>query len=140
MEEVKKVLFSDKANATGGRKGHVKSEHGTIDVDTMMPMEEAWEAGKHSNPEELFAAAYAVCFDGAINAVAAAGNHEVTSETTVEVDFGKTSGGFGIGARIFSKIDGVDRETAQDLLEKAHQVCPYSKATKGNIVVEVTLV
>ncbi len=140
MTEVKKVFFTDAATASGGRAGHVKSQHGTIDLPVAMPMADNHESGKHTNPEELFAAAYATCFDGAIRAVAANGGVELTNtETHVEVDFGKTESGFGIGARITAAIEGVSQEVAQDLLDKAHALCPYSNATRGNIVVEVSL-
>lgn len=140
MEQVKKVLFTDSATAVGGREGKVKSKNGTINLDVLMPIADAYEPGKHTNPEELFAATYASCFDGAIGAVAKSEGVEVEStETTVDVDFGKTESGFGIAAKITAKINGVDRETAQQLLDKAHQVCPYSKATRGNIQVDLEL-
>ena len=134
MANLKKVLFTDSATATGGREGHVKSKNGTIDADVLMPIEDGYEPGKQTNPEELFAAAYASCFDGAIGAHAQNQDIEIDgSETTVEVDFGKTNDGFGLGVRIVSDIKGVDKNVAKDLMEKAHQTCPYSKATRGNI-------
>jgi len=140
MEEVKKVMFTETATASGGREGKVKSEKGTIDYDVLMPMAENYQSGKHTNPEELFAGAYASCFDGAIRAVAENGDVKIDdSETTVEVSFGKTGDGFGLSAKIRSAIHGVDEATAKDLLEKAHQICPYSKATRGNIHVDVGL-
>lgn len=140
MKDVKKVFFTDQATATGGRAGHVKSQNGTIDLPLTMPMEDGFEAGKHTNPEQLFAAAYAACFDGAIRAVASQDGVELTgTETNVEIDFGKTETGFGIGARIRSSIEGVSEETAKDLLAKAHDLCPYSNATRGNIVVDLGL-
>lgn len=140
MADLQKVLFTDSATASGGREGKVKSENGTIDLNILMPIADDYEAGKHSNPEELFAAAYASCFDGAIGAVAKSEGVDIDSTTTtVAVDFGKMANGFGIAAKITAEINGVDRETAQSLLEKAHQVCPYSKATRGNINVELEL-
>lgn len=138
MAELKKVLFTDSATASNGREGHVKSKEGTIDLDVLMPIADGHEPGKHTNPEELFAAAYASCFDGAVNAVADAEGIDIDgSETTVEVDFGKQGDGFGLAARIKTNVKGVDEATAQKLVEKAHQVCPYSKATRGNINVEI---
>ena len=140
MKEVKKLFFTDAATASGGRAGHVKSKNGTIDMAVALPIADNFEKGKHTNPEELFAAAYATCFDGAIRAVAEMDGAELSgTETYVEVDFGKTETGFGIGVRIKAAIEGVSTEKAQELLEKAHELCPYSNATRGNIVVDLSL-
>lgn len=139
MSELKKTLFTDSATATGGREGKVKSESGSFQLNIAMPIAEGYQKGTHTNPEELFAAAYAACFDGAIGAVAQGEGLEVTTSTTVDVSFGKTNDGFGIAALITAKIDGVDQAVAQDLLQKAHQICPYSKATRGNIKVDLRL-
>jgi len=141
MREVKKVIFTDAATASGGRAGHVKSSNGTIDLPLAMPTEESFVVGKHANPEELFAAAYAACFDGAINAVAGMDGVELAdTETNVEIDFGKTEDGFGIAARITASIKGVSKDKAQELLDKAHLLCPYSNATRGNIAVDLKLI
>ncbi len=139
MEEVKKVVLSEQATASGGRNGHVTSHSGMIDLDTKMPTEDNWVPGKFTNPEELFASCYAACFDGAVHAVAQAKGESIQSATTVTIHFGKTASGFGIGAEIVSDIQGVDSEKAKEIQEAAHQMCPYSKATRGNIEVNLSL-
>ncbi len=139
MESVKKIVLTEEATATGGRDGHVTSKSGMIDLNTKMPTSEGWETGKFTNPEELFASCYATCFDGALHAVADSKSMSVDCKTTVKVHFGKTQNGFGISAHIIADINGVDQAQAQELLEAAHQVCPYSKATRGNIEVTISL-
>ena len=91
-----------------------------------------------ANPETLFAAGYAACFNGALAAVAGKEGVDVSgSETTADVAFGKTDSGFGLAVTLTTKIPGVDAQQAQSLVEKAHEFCPYSKATRGNIDVTV---
>lgn len=131
------VLFTSKATAKNGREGHVKSDDGLIDLQLTMPNSNDDKNG--SNPEQLFAAAYAACYDGALNLVASKEKKKIDSTTTAAVSFLKDpeDGGFKIAATLNIEMSGVSQKEAEDLAEKAHQTCPYSKATRGNI--EVTL-
>lgn len=133
------VLFTSQATAKNGRDGHVKSSDGLIDLDLGNPAEDKHAEGSKSNPEQLFAAAYSACFDASLNLVASKQNKQVDSETTADVSFCKDpeDGGFKIAATMNVKVKGVSQEEAKELVEGAHQACPYSKATRGNI--EVTL-
>ena len=132
-----KAIFTAKATAKNGRDGHVKSEDGLIDLDLVNPATN--KNDKASNPEQLFAAAYSSCFDGALNLVASNQDKKIESETTAEVSFLKdeADGGFKIAATLNVSINGVSQEEADKLIEDAHEVCPYSKATRGNV--DVTL-
>lgn len=132
------VIFTAKATATNGREGHVKSDDGLIDLELVNPASNNNDK-KGSNPEQLFAAGYAACYDGALNLVASKQSLKIDSETTAEVSFMKdeSDGGFKIGVTLTIEIEGVNPEEAEDLAEKAHQVCPYSKATRGNIEVKL---
>lgn len=135
-----KTLYSTKATATGGREGVVKSEDGVLDLRVEIPKEMGGKGGAYTNPEQLFAAGYAACFDSALNLVARTAKIKLESTAiTAEVGIGSNdAGGFQLAVSLEAEINGVEREVAQQLLEKAHQVCPYSNATRGNI--EVTLV
>lgn len=135
-------LYTATATATGGRDGHVESSDGVLKLDVRMPKELAGPGGSFTNPEQLFAAGYAACFDSALNLVARTKRVKVQATTvTAHVSIGKeTDGGFGLGAALDVKVEGVDHETAKELVEAAHQVCPYSKATRGNIAVELRVV
>lgn len=131
------VIFTSKATAKNGRDGHVKSDDGLIDLNLVNPANNKDEKG--SNPEQLFAATYSACFDGALNLVASKQKKKIDSETTAEVSFCKdpADDGFKIEVTLNITIEGVSPEEAEELAEDAHQVCPYSKATRGNV--EVTL-
>ncbi|WP_310961990.1 organic hydroperoxide resistance protein [Nocardioides terrisoli] len=135
LESVNETLYTIAATAQGGRSGHVSSEDGVVDLDLGKP---GSRSNPVANPETLFAAGYAACFNGALNLVAGQEGLD-TSESTVTADvtFGKTDSGFGLAVSLVARIPGVDAEQAQRLTEKAHEVCPYSKATRGNI--DVTL-
>ncbi|BAC13454.1 organic hydroperoxide resistance protein [Oceanobacillus iheyensis HTE831] len=132
------ILFTSTATAKNGRDGHVKSNDGIIDVELVNPAKGNTDK-KGSNPEQLFAAGYSACYDGALNHVASEKGKKISSETTADVHFMKdpSDGGFKIGATLHIKIEGVSQDEAQELAEAAHDFCPYSKATRGNI--EVTL-
>jgi Ohr subfamily peroxiredoxin len=135
------VVFTAESTATGGgRDGHVKSSDGRIDLDTRPP-KEAGGSGEGTNPEQLFSAGYAACFLGALRKVA--GNDDVKLDDatgiTAQIGFGKDpEGGFGINANLIGYLPGIEQSVADDLMEKAHQVCPYSKATRGNIDVSLS--
>ena len=134
------VVYTAESTATdGGRDGHVKSTDGKIDLDTRPP-KEMGGSGEGVNPELLFSAGYAGCFLGALRL--AAKNEKVTldgaSGITAKVGFGKDSeGGFGLTVELVGYLPGLEQGVADDLMEKAHGVCPYSKATRGNIDVKL---
>lgn len=132
-----KVLFTSKATATGGREGHVKSDDGLIDLNLVDPGSHSTDKG--SNPEQLFAAGYAACFDGALNLMASKQKKEIDSTLTAEVSLLEDSedNGFKIGVVLQVEIKGVPQEEAEELVELAHGFCPYSKATRDNIEVDL---
>jgi Ohr subfamily peroxiredoxin len=135
------VLFTAESTATGGgRDGHVRSTSGRIDLDTRPP-KEVGGSGEGTNPEELFSAGYAACFLGAVRLVARDEKIDLddASGITAQVGFGKdTDGGFGISAHLIGYLPGLEQSAAEELMQKAHGVCPYSKATRGNIDVRLS--
>lgn len=134
------VVYTAESTATGGgRDGHVRSTDGKIDLDTRPP-KEMGGSGEGVNPELLFSAGYAACFLGALRLIAK--NEKVdlddASGITAQIGFGKDSaGGYGLTAHLIGYLPGLDQGVADDLMAKAHEFCPYSKATRGNI--DVTL-
>jgi len=138
------AIYTASATASGdGRSGHVRSSDGVLDFDLAVPKEMGGPGGAHSNPEQLFAAGYAACFHSAVKLVARNQKIDLT-DTAITVDVGigpKTDGtpGFQLNATIEAELSGVDQATAQKLLEAAHQVCPYSNATRGNIDVKLSV-
>ncbi|HEX2132718.1 MAG TPA: organic hydroperoxide resistance protein [Actinophytocola sp.] len=132
-------LYTAKATSTGsGRAGHVESDDGVLSADLSMPEGLGGAGGAGTNPEQLFAAGYAACFHSALQAVARREKVGLEgSSVTAEVGIGKVGEGFGLSAELVVSIPEVDRETAQKLADAAHQVCPYSNATRGNIDVAV---
>lgn len=136
-----KNMYTIAATATGGRNGHVKSENGILDLQVRMPKGLGGANDDFANPEMLFAAGYSACFDSALNRVIQLSKTD-TGETTVtaSVSIGQIeNGGFGLAVKLHANIPNVSLEVAQSLIEKAHQVCPYSNATRGNIEVELTV-
>ncbi|GAB3579708.1 organic hydroperoxide resistance protein [Calidifontibacter terrae] len=134
-EAVNETLYTIGATAKGGREGNVRSEDGIVDLPLGKP---GSKSNPKANPETLFAAGYAACFSGALNAVASqAGIDASESTVTADVTFGKTDSGYGLSVSLLAKIPGVDAAKAQELTEQAHAFCPYSKATRGNIDVTV---
>tara|TARA_Y100001963_G_scaffold51128_1_gene71512 strand:+ start:339 stop:755 length:417 start_codon:yes stop_codon:yes gene_type:complete len=137
-----KTQYQTTVSATGGRNGHVKSEDGLIDFDILMPKELGGKGGT-TNPEQLFAAGYAACFDSALNMVIGKAKVKPEKETTVTATVGigpNNEGGFQLAVKLSIEIPGVEKEKAKELVEKAHQVCPYSNATRGNIEVELEVI
>jgi lipoyl-dependent peroxiredoxin len=129
------VLYTAVATAENGRDGRVATDDGTLDV-VVNPPKEMGGSGAGTNPEQLFAAGYSACFQGALGVVARQEKADISDSTvTAKVGIGKNSDGFGLIVEISAHIPNVDTDTAKGLLEKAHQVCPYSKATNGNITV-----
>lgn len=134
-----KTLYTTTAIATGdGRNGRVASLDGLLDTDVRTPKELGGQ-GEATNPEQLFAAGYAACFHSALKLVAAKSGADTTdSEVVADVSLGALpTGGFGLAAQIEVSLPELDRETAEALVAQAHQVCPYSNATRGNM--QVTL-
>jgi lipoyl-dependent peroxiredoxin len=134
-----KVLYTASAQSTGdARNGHVRSSDGLIDLDLTTP-KEMGGAGGASNPEQLFAAGYAACFHSAVKLVARRRKVDVGG-STVSADVGigpNDAGGFGLAVTLEVELPGLDRATADQVVEAAHQVCPYSVATRGNIEVDL---
>ena len=139
-QKIEKVVYQAHATATGGRDGTAKSSDGVLDVKLTVP-KEMGGAGGGVNPEQLFAAGYSACFIGAMKFVA--GQDKITLPADVSIDatvgIGGIPQGFGIEVQLVIKVPGMDRAQAQTLVDKAHQVCPYSNATRGNIEVTLTL-
>jgi osmotically inducible protein OsmC len=134
------TVYTASATSTGsGRDGHVRSSDGFIDNDVKMPPALGGPGGA-TNPEELFAAAYSTCFHSALRLVAGKQKVALPADTNVEaaIGIGPDGTSFGITAALTASLPGLDQATADALVEAAHQVCPYSKATRGNV--EVTLV
>jgi Ohr subfamily peroxiredoxin len=135
------VLYEITSTAFGGREGRTTSEDGRLDLQLSVPKGMGGDDGPGTNPEELFSAGYAACFHSALKLVAR--NQKVdVSESAVSVTIGLVSngeGGLDLQARIEAQIENVDREVAQGLLDAAHAVCPYSRATRGNITQTVVL-
>ncbi len=135
-----KVLYTAVATSTGGRDGKSVSSDGLLDVK-LAPPKELGGPGGATNPEQLFAAGYSACFIGALKHVASLQKIAVPVETaiTASVGIGPIPAGFGINAKLVVSVPGVDRAVAQQLVDAAHQVCPYSNATRGNIEVTIEL-
>jgi osmotically inducible protein OsmC len=136
------VAYTASATATGdGRGGHTRSSDGVLDLDLAVPKELGGTGGNLTNPEQLFAAGYAACFHSALKLVAK--HQKITlTDTAITVDVGigpNDKGGFGLTVAIEAEIPGVDETTAQALVDAAHQVCPYSNATRGNVDVTLTI-
>jgi len=138
MTQIDKVLYTGKTHtSSGGRNGTARSSDGRLDIALSSP----GTAGTGTNPEQLFAAGWSACFIGAMGLAAGAMKVQLPAETAVdaEVDLGTTDGAYLLQARLNVSLPGLDREVAQALIDAAHQTCPYSKATRGNIGVEINL-
>ncbi|WP_164116898.1 organic hydroperoxide resistance protein [Sphingorhabdus sp. Alg239-R122] len=137
------VIYKTSATASGGRDGSVKSDDGSVDLALVVPKEMGGPGGTGANPEKLFAAGYSACFVGAMKAMSAKVGVAVPDDTTVtaHVGFGpRSEGGFGVTADLEVSMPGVAKEDAQRLVEAAHEVCPYSNATRGNLDVGLSVV
>ncbi len=133
-----KILYTAKAHTTGGREGGAsRSDDGRLDVKISPP-----GSGAGTNPEQLFAAGWSTCFLSAIKVVAARKRIALPPDVAVdaEVDLGTAQGNYGLAARLNVSLPGLERQAAQALVDAAHQVCPYSRATRGNIDVTMTVV
>ena len=138
MTQLEKVLYTGKTHTTGGRDGASRSSDGRLDIQLSPP----GTTGSGANPEQLFAAGWSACFIGAIGL--AAGKRKITLPADLavdaEVDLGTTDGAYFLQARLNVSLPGIERHVAQALVDAAHQTCPYSKATRGNIDVVINVV
>ncbi len=139
---IEKVLYRAVAKATGGRDGRATSSDNQLDVKLTPPKELGGAGGEGTNPEQLFAAGYSACFLGALKFVAGQEKVQLPADASIEghVGIGQIPTGFGIEVELKISLPGLDRAQAQALVDKAHVVCPYSNATRGNIDVTLTLV
>lgn len=134
-------MYTAAATATGGRNGHVKSDNGILDLEVRMPKALGGANDDYSNPEMLFAAGYAACFDSALNLMIKTKKVSTgVTAVTAKVGIGQNdNGGFALAVELAINIPEVTLEVANELAEAAHQVCPYSNATRGNIEVSLTV-
>jgi len=139
---LEKVLYTAHATSTGGREGTSRSSDGALEVRLSTPKELGGSGGPGTNPEQLFAAGYSACFIGALKAVAAKQKVQIPQDTSIAADvgIGPIPTGFSIQVKLDISLPGMEREAAQQLVQAAHQVCPYSNATRGNIDVTLNLV
>lgn len=138
MSQLEKVLYTAKTHTSGGRDGTSRSEDGRLDIKLSSP----GTSGGGTNPEQLFAAGWSACYIGAMKLVASQMKVVLPVNLAVdaEVDLGTNAGGYQLQARLNVSLPGLDREVARAIVDGAHQACPYSKATRGNIDVEINLV
>jgi Ohr subfamily peroxiredoxin len=138
MTSTEKILYTGKTHTTGGRDGESRSSDGRLDVKLSSP----GSTGKGTNPEQLFAAGWSACFIGAIGLAAGKMKIAFPADLAVdaEVDLANTDGAYFLKARLNVSLPGLEREVAQALADAAHQTCPYSKATRGNVDVVIHIV
>jgi len=136
------VKYRTTATANGGRDGSAKTEDGAFEVKLSTPKELGGAGGPGANPEQLFASGYAACFLGALKVAGAQAKAKIPADTTVTAKVGigpRSEGGFGITADLTITLPGLDKAEAQKLVDSAHQICPYSNATRGNVDVGLTV-
>lgn len=138
---IEKVLYRAHAKVTGGRDGHAASSDGVLDVKLTVPKELGGNGAAGTNPEQLFAAGYSACFLGALKFVASQDKRVLPADTSIEgsVGIGQIPTGFGIEVELKIHVPGLPREEVEALVQKAHIVCPYSNATRGNIDVKLVV-
>jgi len=137
MPRIQQVLYTGKTHTTGGRSGESRSDDGRLNLALTPP----GAAGSGTNPEQLFAAGWSACFIGAMGLAAKARHVALPADTAVdaEVDLGTGEGGYFLQARLRVSLPGLDRALAHAIVDTAHETCPYSKASRGNIDVSITL-
>ncbi|WP_425613407.1 organic hydroperoxide resistance protein [Anatilimnocola sp. NA78] len=138
MTQLEKVIYTAKTHTTGGRDGAAQSSDGRLDVKLSSP----GTSGTGTNPEQLFAAGWSACFIGAMGVAASKLKVSLPADRAIdaEVDLGTGEAGYLLRARLNVSLPGLEREVARAIVDAAHQICPYSKATRGNIDVEINLV
>ncbi len=138
MTKIENVLYTGRTHTTGGREGKVLSSDGRLDVQLSTP----GGPGNGTNPEQLFAAGWSACFIGAMGHAARAAGVPLPADVAVdaEVDLGTAEGGYFLQARLTISLPGLDRDVARSIVDAAHQTCPYSKLSRGNIHVEIALI
>ncbi|MAP54541.1 organic hydroperoxide resistance protein [Altibacter sp.] len=136
-----KTLYEATSTAVGGRSGHVRTEDGTIDMNLSVPKSMGGDGGDGANPEQFFGCAYAACFGGAVQVIAKKKKIELSDEFSVSATIGfcEDEDGAFLEATLDCYIPGVDVKTGEDLINKAHKICPFSKATRDNITVTLNL-
>ncbi|HLW31400.1 MAG TPA: organic hydroperoxide resistance protein [Aequorivita sp.] len=137
-----KILYEASSTAVGGRKGQVSTEDGKLDLELSVPKGLGGDGGKGTNPEQLFGSAYAACFGGALQMIAESKKVKLGDDmsVTANIEIGKTKDGdLQLRATLDCYLPGVDLETGEELVNKAHEVCPYSRATRDNITVTLNL-
>ncbi len=142
MNKLDKVVYTGIATATGGREGKAHSSDNSFEVTLSTPKEMGGTGAAGTNPEQLFAAGYSACFLGAMKFVATNERIKIPNDASItgKVGIGPIPQGFGIQAELNITLSGMDRALAEDLIQKAHKVCPYSNATRGNIEFKLNLV
>ena len=135
------ALYTARATAHGGRQGHVRSSDGILDFDLAMPEALGGKGGVGTNPEQLLAAGYSACFENALRRVARRKRKDVEDASiTADVSIGKAeAGGFGLAVELTGRMPNLPREEAEGLMQGAHQLCPFSRATRGNIDVKLSV-
>jgi Ohr subfamily peroxiredoxin len=141
MHTLQQVVYTGTATATGGREGTAKSDDGKLELALSTPKELGGAGGEGTNPEQMFAAGYSACFIGALKHVAASQKIKLADDINVagDVSIGPIEQGFAIAVKLTVDLGELEREKAQALVDAAHQVCPYSNATRGNIAVDIAL-
>ena len=139
--KIEKILYTAHATSTGGREGTAKSSDGVIDLKLTTPKELGGAGATGANPEQLFAAGYSACFIGAMKHVAMTQKIALPAETSIacDVGIGQIPAGFSVQVAMLITIPGMERAAAEKLVHDAHEVCPYSNATRGNIDVVLTV-
>ncbi len=138
MSQIEKTLYTAKVHTTGGREGAARSSDGHLDVKLSTP----GAPGAGTNPEQLFAAGWSACFEGAMGIAAKGMGIALPADLAIdaEIDLNIADGAYSLGARLNVSLPGIDPETARAIVDAAHRTCPYSKATRGNIDVAINLV
>lgn len=138
---IEQVLYTAQASATGGREGRAVSSDGVLDIQLSTPKELGGGGGPGTNPEQLFAAGYSACFLGALKFVAGQDKVAIPADARItgRVGIGAIPTGFGIEVELTISVPGLPREQLQGLVDRAHIVCPYSNATRGNIDVKLVI-
>jgi Ohr subfamily peroxiredoxin len=141
MSNQLEILYTAEATATGGREGHARTSDGRVDVDLDVPSEMGGTGGPGTNPEQLFAAGYAACFQSSLLRFATGRKLDLNgSRVTARIGIGQLkSGGFGLAAALDLEAPAIGRDEAFELMRLAHETCPYSRATRGNIEVTLTV-